>query len=105
MPPFFVPLSSTNCATLCAIFEVPTRADIVWDDFERLVRALGGMWRKPGQTAGSGRRAGLNGVKGLFHEPHPDPRMKKGSVESARQFLQNAGITPQTEGCICRQTS
>jgi hypothetical protein len=105
MPPLLVPLSSANCATLCAIFAVPTRADVVWNDFARLVRALGGEWRKPGRSAGSGRRAVLNGVRGLFHEPHPDPRIKKGSVESARMFLSNAGVTPQSEGCKCHPTS
>src|SRR5262245_4978721 len=41
----------------------------------------------------------LRGRKTVLHKPPPEPTMKKGSVESARDFLQNAGITPQTEGC------
>jgi hypothetical protein len=72
-------------------------ADIAWADFEALVVALGGEWRKPGRTAGSRRRAILNEVKGLFHRPHPGPAMKKGSVEAARSFLHSAGITPEEE--------
>jgi hypothetical protein len=78
--------------TLERIFEEPTRPDIAWADFEALVVALGGEWRKPGRTAGSRRRAILNDVKGLFHRPHPGPIMRKGSVEAARLFLRNAGI-------------
>ena len=90
-------LSSKHRRTLHRIFEEPTRADIEWDHFVALVEALGGEWRRPGRTGGSRRRATLRGVKGLFHRPHPGSVMKKGSVESARIFLRNAGITPETE--------
>lgn len=94
-------LSSKHCATLCAIFEEPTRADVDWRDFVSLVVALGGEWPKPGRTGGSRRRATLGGRKGLFHAPHPGSIMKKGSVESAREFLAKAGVTPATEDCRC----
>jgi hypothetical protein len=94
-------LGKRHCATLCAIFEEPTRSDIAWDDFEKLVTALGGSWLKPGHNAGSRRKAALRSRKGLFHAPHPAPTMKKGSVESAREFLLRLGITPRTEGCEC----
>jgi hypothetical protein len=77
-------LSAKHRRTLQRIFEEPTRADVQWDDFEALVVALGGEWRKPGRTGGSRRRAMLRGVRGLFHRPHPGSVMKKGSVESAR---------------------
>jgi hypothetical protein len=88
-------LSTKHRRTLHRIFEEPTRADIEWDDFAALVEALGGEWRRPGRTAGSRRRAILRGVKGLFHRPHPGSIMRKGSVESARIFLRNAGIAPE----------
>ncbi|MBF0332825.1 MAG: type II toxin-antitoxin system HicA family toxin [Alphaproteobacteria bacterium] len=94
-------MNANNRDTLCRIFADPTRADVDWDDFVRLVKALGGEWPKPGHTAGSRRRAKLNGRKGLFHSPHPGSLMKKGSVESAREFLRNAGVTPASEGCQC----
>jgi hypothetical protein len=94
-------LSNRHCTTLCAIFEEPTRSDIAWTDFEGLVVALGGSWAKPGRTAGSRRRAALRSRKGLFHALHPAPTMKKGSVESAREFLLRAGVTPRGEGCRC----
>lgn len=101
MPPYGMTLNAANCTTLCRIFADPTRGDIEWDDFVRLVKALGGEWLKPGHTAGSRRKAKLKGRKGLFHAPHPGSVMKKGSVESARQFLMNAGVTPGAEGCTC----
>jgi hypothetical protein len=96
-----VPLSKKHCRILCFIFEEPTRSDIRWDDFIALCKALGATFPKPGRTAGSRRRILLNGRKGLFHAPHPRAEMKEGSVESARVFLVNAGVTPQTEGCEC----
>lgn len=101
VPPLVMALGNRQCATLCAIFAEPTRSDITWDDFERLVVALGGSWVKPGRTAGSRRKAALRGRKGLFHAPHPAPTMKKGSVDSARAFLSGLGITPRVEGCTC----
>jgi hypothetical protein len=90
----FVALSSRHRRTLRRIFEQPTRADVQWDDFVALVVALGGEWLKPGHTGGSRRRATLCGIRGLFHRPHPGSVMKKGSVESARLFLRNAGVAP-----------
>lgn len=87
-------LSSKHRRTLEHIFEEPTRADVEWEDFVALVLALGGEWRRPGRTSGSRKRATLRGVKGVFHSPHPGSVMRKGSVESARLFLRNAGIVP-----------
>lgn len=92
-------LNSANCAVLCAIFAEPTRADIDWDDFIRVYRALGGD--KPVQGSGSVRRLKLNGVRAVFHEPHPKGTMKKYAVEDARDFLTNAGKTPTLVGCDC----
>jgi hypothetical protein len=94
-------LSNRHCRTLCAIFEEPTKSNIRWADFESLLRALGATLVKPGKTAGSRQRVALRGRKAVFHKPHPDPTMKKGSVESARDFLKNAGATPEKEGCSC----
>jgi hypothetical protein len=96
-------LSSRHCSTLCALFAEPTRSDLRWSDFVSLCRALGGAKPKTGKTGGS-RRLQLHGMRAVLHEPHPDPRMKKGSVESARDFLRNAGVTPAKEGCKCDKT-
>jgi len=94
-------LSARHCRTLGAIFEEPTRANIRWVEFLALCRALGAQLPKAGRTAGSRQRIALRGRKTVLHKPHPEPTMKKGSVESARDFLKKAGITPQTEGCQC----
>jgi hypothetical protein len=86
------------------MFEEPTRADVRWSDFIALYRALGGDKPKTGKTAGSRRRLRLRGVKAVLHEPHPRPEMPKGSVESARDLLRNAGATPVKEGCECSRS-
>jgi len=94
-------LSTKHCRTLCAIFEEPTRADVKWADFVALLRALGAELPKPGKTAGSRRRITLRGRKAVLHKPHPEPTMKKGSVESARDLLRYASVTPEKEDCQC----
>src|ERR1039458_8172168 len=98
MPPCRMSLSSKHCRTLCTIFRVPTAATVTWAGFALLVSALGGDV-EPGD--GSRRRMQLNGMIAVFHRPHPQPTMKKGSVESAREFLLKAGISPKSEGCVC----
>ncbi|WP_375460703.1 type II toxin-antitoxin system HicA family toxin [uncultured Enterovirga sp.] len=92
-------LNSANCHLLCGLWEQPTRADILWEDFVRLYVALGGEKVKSG--SGSVRRFRLNGVRAAFHEPHPSGVMKKGAVDSARLFLANAGVSPTAAGCDC----
>lgn len=97
-----MPLSNRHCKTLCALFAEPTRSDVAWDDFIALCRALGAEFPKPGHTGGSRRRIKLRGRRAVLHAPHPQPVMKQGSVESARAFLESAGVTPESEGCKCR---
>ncbi len=94
-------MSTKHCRTLCAVFEKPTRADVKWADFIALCKALGASFPKAGKTAGSRQRIELNGRKAVLHKPHPGPTMNKGSVESARDFLKAAGVTPEKEGCEC----
>jgi len=47
-------------------------------------------------TEGSGSRVriALNGVRAVFHRPHPRKETDKGAVASMRRFLQEAGIRP-----------
>ena len=94
-------LSKKHCRTLCAIFKEPTPANIMWSDFISLMRVLGAELPRSGKTAGSRKRIKLRGRKAVLHKPHPESEMKKGSVESARDFLKNAGLTPESEGCKC----
>lgn len=72
-----------------AIFERPTRANLVWSDIEALFLALGADIR---EGRGSRVRFTLNGCHGYFHRPHPGKEAKKGAVDAVREFLENAGI-------------
>jgi hypothetical protein len=83
-------LNSRNRKTLELIFENSTRADIRWDDIERLFRALGGY--VDNKRKGSRVGVSLRGVRALFHEPQPDPNTDKGAVRSVREFLIKCGV-------------
>lgn len=77
--------------TLEAIFEVPERANISWQDVEALFVALGA---EVSEGRGSRVRVALNDGRAVFHRPHPRKEADKGTVKSVRRFLQEAGITP-----------
>lgn len=77
--------------TLQAIFEDPVRANIPWLDVEALLTALGAELT---EGAGSRVRIALNGVRAVFHRPHPQKETDKGAVKSMRRFLTEAGVTP-----------
>lgn len=77
--------------TLAAIFATPTRANIKWRDIEALFRHHGATIT---EGRGSRVRVELNGVRATIHRPHPRPDANKGTVESVRKFLTEAGITP-----------
>lgn len=84
-------LSRTHQATLEAIFATPTRAGIVWSDIEALLRVCGA---EISEGRGSRVRVVLEGVRAVFHRPHPRKETDKGAVKSVRRFLSEAGITP-----------
>ena len=45
-------------------------------------------------TEGSGSRVRiyLNGVRAVFHRPHPEPDTDKGALKSMRRFLREADV-------------
>jgi hypothetical protein len=43
---------------------------------------------------GSRVRVALNGVRAVFHRPHPHKETDKGAVASVRRFLAEAGVAP-----------
>ena len=43
---------------------------------------------------GSRVRIVLNGVRSVFHRPHPQKETNKGAVASMRRFLIEAGVEP-----------
>jgi hypothetical protein len=75
--------------TLRSIFENPVRSNILWDDIEKLLIALGAQLS---EGRGSRIRIALSGVRAVFHRPHPRKEADKGAVISMRRFLTEAEI-------------
>ncbi len=87
-----MPLGSKHRKTLRAVFEDPVRSDVVWTDVERLFEALGA---EVSEGRGSRVRVHLNGVRAVFHRPHPRKETDKGALRSVRRFLAEAGFEPE----------
>ena len=84
-------LSTKHGKILQQVFDDPVRSDIPWSDIETLLLALGADLRS---GRGSRVRVHLNGVRAVFHRPHPQPTTDKGALRSMRRFLYEAGVTP-----------
>ena len=80
--------------TLDDIFADPVRSNILWSDVEALLEALGA---EISEGRGSRLRIALNGVRAVFHRPHPEKETDKGAVRSVRRFLQEAGFSEEYE--------
>lgn len=72
-----------------AVFAEPTQSGIKWDDIEAMLLACGA---KISEGSGSRIRVELNGVRAVFHRPHPQNTTDKGAVKSVRKLLNNAGV-------------
>jgi hypothetical protein len=77
--------------TMEAVFEDPVRSNIPWRDIEAMINGAGA---EIAEGAGSRIRVALNGVRAVFHRPHPRKETDKGAVRSVRRFLIEAGVTP-----------
>lgn len=84
-------MNTRHRKTLEAIFERPERSDIAWRDIEGLFVALGA---ELSEGSGSRVRVALQGIRAVFHRPHPHKETDKGAVKSVRRFLQEAGVVP-----------
>ncbi|MCF1505839.1 type II toxin-antitoxin system HicA family toxin [Afifella sp. H1R] len=84
-------LSRRHRVTIKAIFAEPLQAGLAWRDIEAALRALGAEITE-GQ--GSRVRIALNGVRAVFHRPHPQKETDKGALRSVRRFLSEAGVRP-----------
>ena len=87
-------MNNKHRKTLADVFTDPVPADISWTDIIKLLNALDATIT---QGKGSRVRIMLNGQRAVFHEPHPERETDKGAVKSMREFLINAGITPEEE--------
>lgn len=82
-------MKAKHSKTLRRIFEMPVNSSIVWTDIEALIIALGG---EISEGRGSRVRLALNGIRAVFHRPHPKKETDKGAVVSMRRFLKEAGV-------------
>jgi hypothetical protein len=82
-------MNKKHRATLTAVFDEPIRSNIAWRDVEALLIACGA---EISEGSGSRVRIAHNGVRAVFHRPHPRKEATKGAVRSIRRFLIEAGI-------------
>lgn len=87
-------MNAKHKKTLEAIFKQPVQSNVVWKECEKLLEALGA---EIVEGNGSRVRIRLNGVKAVFHRPHPQKETDKGALVSLRKFLENSGVKPKEE--------
>jgi hypothetical protein len=84
-------MQGRHWTTLEKIFADPVSATLPWRDIEGLFLAVGA---EVSEGSGSRVRVSLNGVRAVFHRPHPKKETDKGAVKSVRRFLAEAGVAP-----------
>jgi hypothetical protein len=77
--------------TIQAVFTDPAPANLSWSDIEAAMVARGAEIT---EGRGSRVRAELNGIRAVFHRPHPEKEACRAAVRSVRSFLESAGIKP-----------
>ena len=77
--------------TLEAVFRNTVQSGVPWKDIEALLKSLGA---EISEGAGSRIRIALNGVRAVFHRPHPRKETDKGALCDMRRFLIIAGVKP-----------
>lgn len=82
-------MNKKNRKTLDSIFKIPVQSNVRWSDIESLFIELGCIVN---EGSGSRVHVKLNGVRAVFHRPHPKPETDKGALVSVKRFLINAGI-------------
>lgn len=84
-----MPVGGKHRRTLDAVFAEPIRSNIAWRDVEALFIALGAELT---EGRGSRVRVRLNGVRAVFHRPHPQSELHKSALRSVRRYLRAAGV-------------
>ena len=82
-------LNKKHQKILDSIFAEPVKSNVVWDNIEKLLKALGA---EISEGRGSRVRLCLNGVRAVFHRPHPEKETDKGALKSMRRFLKESGV-------------
>ena len=78
---------SKHQRVLEAVYE--RRANLAWSDIESMLLYYGA---EISEGRGSRVRIALNGVRAVFHRPHPKDETDRGAVASMRRFLTEAGL-------------
>jgi hypothetical protein len=81
-------MRSAHKATLSRVFQDPLPSGIPWRD----IAMLGALGAEISEGSGSRVRIALNGVRAVFHRPHPRKEIDKGAIVFLRQFLRGAGV-------------
>jgi hypothetical protein len=84
-------MNQKHRSTLEAVFDDPIRSNIAWREIEAMLKAAGA---EISEGEGSRVRIALNGVRAVFHRPHPRKETDKGAVRAMQRFLTEAGVTP-----------
>lgn len=77
-------MNSKQQKTLKAVFDKPTRKNILWSDIEKLFVGLGAEIANKG---GSVVTIKMGGRPQTFHRPHPQKEAPAYCVNNIRQFL------------------
>lgn len=83
-------MNSKHQKTLSEIFKNPVQSNVSWNDIEALLISLGAEIT---EGNGSRIRIKLNGVRAVFHRPHPKKETDKGALMSMRRFLETTGVS------------
>lgn len=84
-------MNSRQRGTLAQIFEDPVRSNIEWTAIESLFNAVGA---EVSTGRGSRVRVALNGVKAVFHRPHPEKETDKGGNDGAQGLHRSGRVRP-----------
>ncbi len=84
-------MSRKHKRILESIFKDPVQSGVQWKDIEGLLKFLGAQ---VSEGSGSRVRISLNGVRAVFHRPHPKKETDKGALCDMRRFLKTAGVKP-----------
>jgi hypothetical protein len=83
-------MNSKHYKTLVAIFDKPSRKNILWSEIEKLFETLGAEIANKG---GSVVTIKMKGRSQTFHRPHPQKEAPAYCVTKVREYLIINGVT------------
>jgi hypothetical protein len=84
-------MSSRQERTLAAVFEEPTRANILWRDVISMLAHFGATME---EREGSRVVVQMSGIAIVLHRPHPHKEIASYVVRDLRKYLTKMGVTP-----------